>query len=350
MSVPAAPLGPHIGVVVLAYGSEPWLAEAVNAVLASTGVVLDVAVVDNGADRAATAGLPVDPRVHLVTPANNLGFTGGVHAGADVLAALTPAPQALALVNSDAVVAPGALAALAAALARPRVAIATASVRLADDPDLINTVGNPIHILGLGWAGGLGEPAHRHLVAGDVPSASGAAMMIRRQVWDDLGGLCREFFAYAEDAELSWRCWQLGWRVHYEPEAVAVHHYEFSRNPLKLYLLERNRLAFVLTCWGWRMLAVLAAPLLALEAAMLLVAWRQGWARSKARGWWWLISHRRWLRQRRALVQGTRRVSDRQLAHLLTVRFDPVALPLPPGAGILQAVLAAWWATARRLL
>ncbi len=340
---------PHVGVVILGYGDEPWLRQAVTAVLTQVEVDVNLVVVDNGA-RAAVAALDPHPLMRVITPGENLGFTGGVHAGTDALALLDPPPPLLALVNSDAILAPDALRALAVAVAVPGVAITTACVRLAAQPDLVNTVGNPLHVLGLSWAGGLNDPASAHAVAGPVASASGAAMIIRRAVWDDLGGLCREFFAYVEDAELSWRCWQHGWQVRYEPTAVAFHHYEFSRNPLKQYLLERNRLAFVLTCWGWRMLVLLALPLLAFELAMVLVAWRQGWGRAKLRGWWWLIGHARWVARRRSLVQSTRTVADGDLASLLTARFDPKAVALPPGADVLQGILARWWDVARRAL
>ncbi|GAB3936741.1 hypothetical protein GCM10027614_13740 [Micromonospora vulcania] len=42
------------------------------------------------------------------------------------------------------------------------------------------------------------------------------------------------------------------------PDAVVRHHYEFSRNTLKLYLVERNRLATLLTTYQTRTLLVLA--------------------------------------------------------------------------------------------
>ena len=42
----------RVTAVMLAYGPEPWLADAVGAVLASTGVEVDLVLVDNGAPRA----------------------------------------------------------------------------------------------------------------------------------------------------------------------------------------------------------------------------------------------------------------------------------------------------------
>lgn len=60
-----------------------------------------------------------------------------------------------------------------------------------------------------------------------VQGASGAAMLLRTAAIDDLrieGELFDEsFFLYHEDTDLCWRARNLGWRILYEPTAVAVH-------------------------------------------------------------------------------------------------------------------------------
>lgn len=337
----------ELSVVMLAYGAEPYLQEAVAAVLASTGVALDVVLVDNGTTGRSVEDVRAlgDARVQIVTPGRNLGFTGGVNLGVRS----TSAPV-VALVNSDAVVQPDALVELARALDDPGVALVSGLVRLAATPDLVNTVGNPVHVLGLSWAGHMGEPVADHTVPTTVASVTGATMAVRRTVWDDLGGFPDEYFAYLEDLELSWRAWQRGLRVCFVPSAVSDHHYEFSRSPLKMYLVDRNRLSFVLTCYGTRTLALLALPLLAFDVALLAVAVAQGWGRQWWRARWWVLRHVGWLRARRREVQAARVVSDRELAPLWTDTFDATALPLPPGGAVIEKVLQTWWRVARRML
>ena len=75
---------------------------------------------------------------------------------------------------------------------------------------------------------GYGEPAaDRYLRGGPVLAACGAGMVYRRQaleaVWLDGAVFPDEFFAFWEDLDLGWRVWNSGWRVVYEPRAVAVH-------------------------------------------------------------------------------------------------------------------------------
>lgn len=336
---------PTVTVVVLAYLDEPWVERSVEAALASVGVDADVVLVDNGCTSGAVERLRGRPGVTVVTPAENLGFSGGCDAGAAVATG-----DYLALVNADAVVEPDALRRLVDVAARPDVGIASGSIRLAEDPTRINSVGNPLHLLGLSWAGGLGEPASGHAVERDVASASGAGLLLRRSLWDALGGFAPQYFAYHEDTELSWRCWQRGLRVVYVPDAVVVHRYEFSRNPRKLYLLERNRLLFLLTAHEARTLALLAPPLLALELAMLLLALSQGWAGGKVRGWWWLLRHAGWVRSRRRLLQAERTRSDAELAGLLTAELTTTAVDLPAALPALNLLLRAWWWAVRKAL
>jgi GT2 family glycosyltransferase len=254
----------------------------------------------------------------------------------------------LAFVNSDAVVQQGALAALATALDDPRVGIATGSLRLRDRPDTINSAGNPVHFLGLSWAGGLGEPAASHNEPRPVASASGAVMALRRETWDALGGFYEPMFAYCEDLELSLRCWQRGWTVQYVPDAVTLHAYEFHRNPLKIYLLERNRLLVVLTLYSARTLWLVAAPLAALEAAVLVIAFRDGWAREKLRGWWWLLTRAGTVRRRRAEVQAARTRTDRDVAPLLIGSFTPGVETGLTAPRALAGASSAYWRAVRR--
>jgi GT2 family glycosyltransferase len=337
--------GATLCVVILAYGDEPVIDAAIRAVARSRGVTVSLVVVDNGCTRDDLDALCASAGAELIRPVRNLGFTGGVNLGL----ARARAPF-LALVNSDAIVDPDALARLVAVASEPAIGIASASIRLADDSSTINSAGNPVHFLGLCWAGGLGDPATAHATAVDVAAASGAGMVVRRDVWELLGGFPEAFFAYQEDLELSWRCWQAGLRVRYVPDALVVHHYEFSRNPKKMYLLERNRLLFVLTCYGMRTLVLLAPILIAFELAMAAVALAQGWGTQKVRGWAWLVRNAGWVRARRRDVQVARTVPDRDLAHLWVDRFDAAAMPMPAWTAPLQLALAGYWHWVRRAL
>jgi N-acetylglucosaminyl-diphospho-decaprenol L-rhamnosyltransferase len=56
-----------------------------------------------------------------------------------------------------------------------------------------------------------------------VDWAIGAALLIRRAAFEDVGGLDERFFMYAEDLEWCWRARKRGWEVWFEPTAVVRH-------------------------------------------------------------------------------------------------------------------------------
>ncbi len=336
---------PAVTAVLLAYGAEPWLEDAVRAVLASVDVDVDAVVVDNGCAAAAIDRVKGLDGVRVITPDANTGYSGGCDRGA-----AEATGEYLAFVNSDAIVSPVALSRLAAVAGEPGVGLAMGSIRLADAPEKMNTAGNPVHFTGLSWAGGFNEPATSYSERRSVTAGSGCCFVIRRDLWEQLGGFAPEYFAYCEDTELSLRLWQRGRTVQYVPGAVVRHHYEFSRNELKLYLLERNRLLVVLTTYERRSLAVLAPMLALTELLMLGAAIMGGWSRAKLRGWGWIWQHRDWVKARRALIQGERTVPDSVIASRLTARIDPANVAAPPGIGIINALMSGYWSVGRRLL
>ena len=337
--------GRRVTAVVLAYGREPHLRDCIDALLASRDVDLDIVLVDNGANPVSMDLVRARPRVQVVVPRSNLGYAGGCNLGGHIASA-----PVLAFVNSDALVDPHCLAALADSVAEPRVGLAAASVRLADNPGVLNSAGNPVHFLGFSWAGSYGEPADLHRTPGPVASVSGATFAVRRDVWTQLGGFDDVYFAYGEDVDLSIRCWERGYRVEFVPQAVSLHFYEFSRNPLKHYLVERNRLVNMLTLFEPSTTRWMVAASLPVELGLLLVAARDGWSAQKIEGWRWLLRNRDYLRSRRASVQASRVASDREIASLLRGHLDP-----PQGFGVsvprfVDTVLTVYWGAARRRL
>lgn len=335
---------PSVGVVVLAWQDEPWLAECVDAVLASTGVAVELVVVDNGANHAHIAPLVGDDRVRVLRPGRNLGFASGCNAAAAELRT-----DFVALVNSDAVVVPDTLRQLVDEARWPGTGPVMASIRFAERPDVLNSGGNPVHLLGLSWAGRMNTVETR-TEPFDVTAASGACLLLARSVWRELGGFDEQYFAYVEDTDLSLRAWRDGWSVRCVPAAVALHHYQFSRNPQKLYLLERNRLYLLATAWPVDLLLVLAPLLMAFELAVLAQAAIGGWAPAKLRGWVWLWTHRRLVLARRRRWRAQAEATRQHWVQRLTPELEPHVIGSTLLARVVNVVVQFYWVRARVVL
>lgn len=332
-------------VVVLGYGAEEQLEACLASVVEQLPTDGECVLVDNGILHGAERRAAWGERVTVVGDgSDNTGFAGGCNVGAEHARG-----DVLVFLNSDAVLRPGALAPLAEAAGVPGSGVVCGCLRLADQPDLVNSVGNPLQFLGLTWAGECGSPAVEHLRRREVAVATGGFFALSHDTWNALGGFDPTYFAYHEDTDLSVRAWLSGRRVEVLPEAVADHYYEFSRNPLKMYLLERNRLVLVLTTYPSRLLRRVLPALVLLEPAFLVMALLQGWAPQKLKAWGWLASHAAYLRRRRAEVQSLAAGADpaARLAGLMVAAMDPPNVEHPPGMPVLNALLRAYWRLAR---
>ncbi|MHB1834686.1 MAG: glycosyltransferase family 2 protein, partial [Solirubrobacteraceae bacterium] len=174
------------------------LAETVGPLLRDGDELL---IVDNastdGTPEAARAALP---GAKVIETGRNLGFAAGCHAGAEA----SDAPLLLFL-NPDCRPRPDCLERLRdGAAEHPDWAAWQAVVLL--DSEHVNTSGNIVHYLGIGWAGDCDKPLS-DLQAGDreVAFPSGAAMLVRREDWDALGGMDSDYFMYGEDLDFGLR-------------------------------------------------------------------------------------------------------------------------------------------------
>jgi len=173
-------------------------------------------------------------RVALSASPRNGGFSYGVNRGVEQGLARHPRPDFLYLLNSDARLAPGALARLVAFLdAHPEVGIAGSHIHGPDgEPHRTafrfpSLAGELESALGLGLATRLLE---RWVVARPLPTApervdwlAGASMLVRREVFEQVGPFDETFFLYYEETDFCRRAAAAGWPAWYVPESRVEH-------------------------------------------------------------------------------------------------------------------------------
>lgn len=287
--------------VIVTWNGAHLLPSCLDAVLAEGAPVV---VVDNASEDDTLALLAEHyPSVRVLRSDVNTGFAGGV-----VLALETVTTEYAVLLNNDAVVRPGWLAALLAPFTgAPRVAAVCSKLLLPDGR--LNSAGGYLEASGYGHDRGFGEPDDGQWEQpSEVTFATGTAVAYRMAALREIGGFDPRYFLYCEDVELSWRLWLASWTVRYEPTAVVVHQHSASTGEGSLrhtFYTERNRLAMLVVCatWGLVLRQLARYPLTTLSVA-------RGESRAKAvvrlRS---LLSFLRWLP---ALLRRRRSVLDRE--------------------------------------
>ena len=85
----------------------------------------------------------------------------------------------------------------------------------------------------------------------EVLWATGAALMVRASIYNNVGGLDARFFAHNEEIDLCWRLRLLGYRIFCLPESVVYHVGGGTlpkSNPMKTFLNFRNNLTMLYKC------------------------------------------------------------------------------------------------------
>lgn len=93
----------------------------------------------------------------------------------------------------------------------------------------------------------------RHDTSMDVDQVIGAFFMVRRRLFDHLGGFDERFFVYQEEVDFSLRAHRLGWRSYYLAEAKAYHKGGASSGQVKakrLFYSLRSRILYAYKHFG----------------------------------------------------------------------------------------------------
>lgn len=211
---------PDISVVIVTWNGREHLDACLPAVAAQQGVILETIVVDNGSTDGTVEHVRTRyPWARLVPLVENRGFAAGSNAGAREARG-----RFVAFLNNDTVPEPGWLQALVAGVSESdRFQLATSLIVYMDDPEVIDSAGD-----GLLRAGGAFKRYHGEHVdlareQAEVFGVCGAACLMPRRVFEELGGFDEDFFASHEDVDLSYRARLLGYRCRYVPGAVVRH-------------------------------------------------------------------------------------------------------------------------------
>lgn len=224
-----------LSIILVEWNTRDLLKQTLESVYKETmGFDFEVIVVDNNsADDSAEVVKKDFPQTIVIENNDNLGFAKANNQGMKIAKG-----DYMMLLNTDVIVLDGAINKLVQYLdshydvmmAGPRLLNKDGSFQLACRRNLPNPVNSFTHLFGLTrifkrskWANEYKLANMDPEITGPTQAISGAAMMFRRRVFEEIGGLDESFFMYGEDLDFCKRIFDKGWTTVYVSEAKITH-------------------------------------------------------------------------------------------------------------------------------
>ncbi len=228
----------HSTIIIPNYNGIQYIEKCLRSLM---GEPAEIIVVDNGSvDGSREVVKEQFPGVKLVCLDKNYGFCRAVNVGI-----ANSRTTYVILLNNDTEAERGFVRALEEPMERhPEVFSGSAQMRNMYRPELIDDAGDYYCALGWAFARGKDKPVQDYRKKCPVFSACGGAAIYRRKLFDELGVMDENHFAYLEDVDLGYRARIHGYRNLYIPDAVVYHAgsgFSGSRhNKFKVDLTSRN--------------------------------------------------------------------------------------------------------------
>lgn len=317
---------PLVSVVIPHWNHRDVLDECLGSLRECQYDSLEIIVVDNASEDDSVPFVRENyPEVHLIQNRENRGFAGGCNVGIEAARG-----KYIVILNNDTTHKPDWLSVLIDYMEdHPEVGIAQPKLRNAKDRDYFDysgAAGGYMDIYGFPFARGriydqIEQDEGQYENPAEIFWASGTACLLRRKVFEDVGGLDEVFFAHMEEIDLDWRAQLAGWHLAAVPSSVIYHHSGYTLppdSPFKKYLNHRNSVIMLLSNYqSLRMMTRgfqrLLLDILALFFTLATGDFSRSWAIMKA--WGWVLTHLSVIRRKRRQVKRVRRISDGELEY-----------------------------------
>jgi GT2 family glycosyltransferase len=295
---------PLVSIVIVSFNEIHKIGDCLSDLFAQTYLNYEVLVYDNASIDGTPEYIEQNfPQVKLIKGTENLGF-----GGANNRASAQAKGKYLAFVNDDAYVTPNWLEPLVNLLEMDNTVGCAGAELLCAEKEKRNIVlchGNDVHLSGIAYLknnGQIVKPADP-IEAGAI---SGAAFVIKREIFLEIGGFESDFFLYYEDTDLSLRLRLIGKRCVIVPGSIVYHNSESRFSNQKIFFLERNRYLSLFTLMNTKMLTLMAPSMFLFE----LVSWGYCLIRgkevvaSKIKSWQEIYKKTSWILARRRAYIG----------------------------------------------
>jgi GT2 family glycosyltransferase len=242
---------PLVSIVIVNYNTLPYLKNCLTSIEMSTYPNYEIILVDNAStDKSVEFVERNFPSIRVIKNVQNVGSAAGNNIGISAARG-----DYIFLLNPDTEVEPSCIHNLVEVLNKdPKVGVCGAKLLLLDKKRILQHAGGKYHPIGVSIDRGVfEEDKNRYSKIEEVTFVCGAALMVRRRLFSEIGMLDPAFFLYHEEVDFCIRTWLHGFKVVYVPAAVVYHKSGYvseldkrTTSPLVVFHKHKNTLIILL--------------------------------------------------------------------------------------------------------
>jgi len=229
-----------VSIIIPNWNGLKYLRTCLNSLRKQQFTDFETIIIDNGStDGSVEYVKKYHKHMILVTLDHNSGFAAAVNLGIKLSKG-----KYILLLNNDTSVKSDAILKLVQILDdKPEIAMVASKMVNFYNRYLMDSAGDYIDVVGHAQNIGLGKSVNKYKTPGEVFLVTGGGSLYRKILFDQVGLLDEDFFAYFEDVDFGLRAQSQGFKAYYQPEAIIYHIHKgtSSRNKAFLeYLQFRN--------------------------------------------------------------------------------------------------------------
>ncbi|MBA7642015.1 hypothetical protein ES703_49701 [subsurface metagenome] len=237
---------PNVSIIIVNCNGKDYLKDCLNSInlLDYPNKKVETIVIDNGSTDDSVEFIKGNySKVKIIENDKNIGFAPAINQGAKEAKG-----KYIAILNNDTRVDPQWLIELIKPIDKYNQVVCTGSKVLSWDGKKIDFVGSMVNFEGKGFQIDYGHPIEEDRYTEDkyYLFVNGSSMLVDKEIFLEVGGFDKDYFAYYEDVDFGWRLWILGYKVVFAPKSIVYHHhhgtsYRYGHDRHR-YLMERNSL------------------------------------------------------------------------------------------------------------
>ena len=327
------------------WNDKDVIVECIQSILDQNRNKIDIIISDNGSEDDSVEFIRKRfPSIKIIENGKNLGFGSAINRGLGLAKG-----DYLLFLNSDLKLHSKCVGELAKVLENDsNVGGTIPKILHIDQQNTINSLGVLINYTGIAYPNLLGQkdPGYQE----PFEAACGGIFMLKREVYETVGGFDEDLFLYHEDHDLSWRIRLAGWHLKVIPQAIMYHHYKFNKGILKYYSSEKNRLHILLKNMEVKTLALIFPALIIVEFSQWFHAAINKWFLLKMKSYFEILILLPSILTKRKKLKLLRKVSDKEITRVYKGTLAISGTNNPLLTYLLSPALNTYWKIIRHLI